>query len=259
MRPLFSFSVLCLFMFFATVISAKGSGKSSAKIISKKVTYISGKDTVSGFLAMPEGGGKHPALIVIHEWWGLLPWVEHNAEEFARNGYVALAIDLYRGESTTDPKVAGKLAGSVPKDRAVTDLKSAFEYLKNMKNVDSSKIGSIGWCMGGSYSFVAALTLPQLAEVTVCYGNLSSDPKEVEKIKAPVLCIFGKEDKVYTPESVKGFEAAAKKEGKSVEVHMYPGVGHAFMNPNNKGGYSKEQADKAWKVIYTFLGKNLKK
>jgi len=228
-------------------------------IVTRNVSYSSGGDTVSAYLAAPTAAGRHPALIVIHEWWGLRDWIRQNARDIARHGYVALAIDLYRGKITDNPQEAYKLMVSVPHERAVTDLKSAFDYLSSLKDVDPSRIGVIGWCMGGSYAYVAAATLPKLAACVIDYGNVGTTPGEVEPIRCPVLCNFAEKDMTYTVKMGRQFEAAMKADGKTVEFHEYPGVNHAFMNPNNPGIYNEAQAKLAWKRIYAFLHSHLKK
>ena len=227
-------------------------------ITTMTVSYPSGTDTVSGYLAMPKSGGKHPALIVIHEWWGLRDWIRQDARDLARHGYVSLAIDLYRGKITDNPQEAYKLMMSVPRERAITDLKAAFAYLSGMKEVNPSKIGSIGWCMGGSYSYIAAMNLPRLAACVINYGNVGTTKAEVEPINCPVLCNFAGLDKTYTVKMGRAFEAAMKADGKKVEFHEYAGVNHAFMNPNNPGIYDEAKAKLAWKSIYSFLDRHLK-
>jgi carboxymethylenebutenolidase len=222
------------------------------------VSYVSGNDTVSAYLAEPAGGGKHPALIVIHEWWGLTDWIKQDARDFAAKGYVALAIDLYRGELAATPRNAYKLMTSVPKERGVADLNAAFDYLTSMKNVNAAKIGVIGWCMGGSYSFEAATALPKLAACVIDYGNVDTAKSLVEGIKCPVLCNFAELDQTYTPKKGEAFAKAMKADGKKIEFHVYPGVNHAFMNPNNPSVYNEMQTSKAWKTIFAFLNKNLK-
>ncbi len=234
-------------------------GLASAQIIrTMNVSYPSGSDTVSGYMAMPKNGGKHPALIVIHEWWGLRDWIRQDARDLARHGYVALAIDLYRGKITDNPQEAYKLMMSVPRERAITDLKAAFSYLARMKGVNPSKIGSIGWCMGGSYSYIAATHLRKLAACVINYGNVGTTKEEVEPIDCPVLCNFAELDRTYTMKMGRAFEAAMKAGGKSIEFHEYAGVNHAFMNPNDLGIYDKAQAKLAWKRIYSFLDRQLK-
>ena len=230
-----------------------------AKIRTSWVEYKSGKETVRAYLAQPEGDGPFPAIIVIHEWWGLNAWVKGNAEHFVQQGYVALAIDLYRGGVASSSDEAHELMRGVPEDRAARDLKAADTFLKTLKIVKKNRIGSIGWCMGGGYSLAAALNVRSLAACVICYGRLATEKEEIEKIPCPVLGIFGQDDRGITPTSVKEFEEAAMGEGKEVRTVIYPDAGHAFMNPNNKGGYRDSAAIDAWKQILSFMESTLKK
>jgi carboxymethylenebutenolidase len=131
------------------------------------VSYKSGDETVSGYLALPDGAGKHPAIIVIHEWWGLNDWVKEQAQKYAAQGYVALAVDLYRGKVATNQDEAHVLMRGLPDDRGMRDLEAAFTYLSSRPDVNASKIGSIGWCMGGSWSLKLAVDQPKLAACVV--------------------------------------------------------------------------------------------
>jgi carboxymethylenebutenolidase len=221
------------------------------------INYMSGDDTVSAYLAVPEEKGPHPSLILIHEWWGLNDWVENKADEFAGKGYISLAIDLYRGKSTSSPEEARMLSGSVPQERAVRDLISAFDYLRNMKEVSKNYIGSIGWCMGGGYSLKAAINIPDLAACVINYGRLVNDTEILRKINCPVLGIFGERDQNIIPADVRVFEEALNGAGIKNKIIFYPDVGHAFMNPANKNLYNKSMADKAWVETYSFLNDNL--
>ncbi len=229
----------------------------AAQVRTETVRYQSGQETVSGFLALPESGGRHPALIVIHEWWGLNGWVKEQAENLARHGYVALAVDLYRGQSTSDPAVAHELARGLPHDRGMHDLEAAFQYLSARPDVEKDKIGSIGWCMGGGYSIELAVEEPRLAACVVNYGALPASAEDIDKIHAPVLGNFGAEDRGIPPEAVHAFESAMKAAHKSVNVKVYAGAGHAFENPNNKTGYRPEAAKDAWARTISFLSKTL--
>ncbi len=225
---------------------------------SEMIKYLSGEDTVSAYLAVPEGSGPFPALIVIHEWWGLNDWIKKDADDFADSGYVALAIDLYHGKSTSSPEEARKLSGSVPQERAATDLRSAFDYLRTRSDVNHDLIGSIGWCMGGGYSLQAALGIKDLRACVICYGRLNKDPETLKRITCPVLGIFGENDQNITPADVKEFEEALNKAGVENHITIYPDANHAFMNPANIKVYNKEAANKAWTEIYNFLNTNLK-
>ncbi len=222
------------------------------------VSYRSGSDTVSGVLYLPAGKGPFPALIVIHEWWGLNDWVKEQASKWADQGYAALAIDLYRGKVATTPDEAHELMRGVPEDRAKGDLRAAYDFLRSQKNVDAKRIGSIGWCMGGGYSLDTALVEPPLAATVINYGHLATDPQSLKQINAAVLGIFGGKDRGIPVEDVRKFEAALKQLGKKVEIVVYPDAGHAFENPNNKAGYRPDDAADAWKKTVAFLDANLK-
>jgi len=224
----------------------------------ENVTFPSGDETASGYLALPDSAGQHPALVVIHEWWGLNDWVKEQARKFAEQGYVALAVDLYRGQTTGDPAVAHELSRGLPQDRAVRDLRAAFAFLAARSDVNKAKIGSVGWCMGGGLSLQLAVNEPQLAACVVDYGAMPTDPADIKKIHAPVLGNFGAEDRGIKVESVSAFEKAMKEAGKSVDIKVYEGAGHAFQNPNNKLGYRENAAEDAWMRTLEFLNRNLK-
>lgn len=147
----------------------------------KQVSYKSGDETVQAMLYSPQGKGPFPALIVIHEWWGLNDWVKEQASRLADQGYVALAVDLYRGKVATTPDEAHELMRGVPDDRASRDLNAAFDFLKSQKNLKGDRIGAIGWCMGGGYSLDVALQQPTLAADVINYGHLATDPENLNE------------------------------------------------------------------------------
>ena len=222
------------------------------------VQFPSGKETVDAFLATPEGVGRHPAVIVIHEWWGLNDWVKEQAEKIADLGYVALAVDLYRGKIATDPGQAHELMRGMPQDRAIRDLLAAFDYLGTRPDVNNTRIASIGWCMGGGFSIQLAVHQPRLAACVVNYGALPTDPNDIQQIIAPVLGNFGAEDRGITPDDVNAFEKAMKTLGRRIDLKIYPGAGHAFENPNNKTGYRPEAAADAWTRTVNFWARALR-
>jgi carboxymethylenebutenolidase len=230
----------------------------SFALTSKGVSYKSGDETVQGILDTPQGRGPFPAIIVIHEWWGLNDWVKEQAAKLSDEGYVTLAIDLYRGKVATTPEEAHEIMRGVPEDRAKRDLHAAVEFLKSQSNVKKDRIGSIGWCMGGGYSLDVALQEPTLKADVINYGHLVTDPGSVEKIQAAILGIFGGQDRGIPVEDVKKFETLLKEKGKKVEIVIYPDAGHAFENPNNKAGYRADDAADAWKRTVDFLARTLK-
>ena len=217
------------------------------------VEFPSGKETASGFLAVPDKPGQYPGLVVIHEWWGLNDWVKEQTEKLAAQGYVALAVDLYRGKNATDPSEAHELMRGLPQDRAIRDMQAAFDYLAARKDVKPGRIGSIGWCMGGGFALQLAIHQPRLVACVVNYGALPTDPNDMQQIGAAVLGSFGADDKGITPADVQAFEKTMKGLNRFVNVKIYPGAGHAFENPNNTTGYRPEAADDAWKRTVAFL------
>jgi carboxymethylenebutenolidase len=225
---------------------------------SKSVSYKSGDETVQGLLYSPAGKGPFPAIIVIHEWWGLNDWVKDEASKLAEQGYEALAIDLYRGKVATTADMAHELMRGVPEDRAKRDLHAAFEFLESQPNVKKDRIGAIGWCMGGGYSLDVALQEPKLSADVINYGHLATDPEALKKINAPILGLFGGQDRGITPDDVHKFEAAMKQAGKKIDIKIYDDAGHAFENPNNKEGYRADDTADAWKRTVSFLAENLK-
>lgn len=225
---------------------------------SKNVSYKSGDDSVQAVLYAPDGKGPFPGIVVIHEWWGLNDWVKEQAAKLADQGYVTLAIDLYRGKVATTPEEAHEIMRGVPEDRAKRDLHAAVEFLKAQSNVKPDRIASIGWCMGGGYSLDVALQEPTLTADVINYGHLASDPESLKSIHAAILGIFGGQDRGILVEDVKKFEQALKQQGKKVEIMIYPNAGHGFENPNNKDGYRADDAADAWKRTVSFLASTLK-
>jgi carboxymethylenebutenolidase len=244
---------LCAFVITLVLVS------SALASDSKSVSYKSGDETVQAVLYTPAGKGPFPAIIVIHEYWGLNDWVKEQASKLADQGYEALAIDLYRGKIASTPEVAHELMRGVPEDRAKRDLHAAFDFLQSQPSVNKARIGAIGWCMGGGYSLDVALQEPTLAADVINYGRLATDPEALKKINAPILGLFGGQDRGITPDDVHKFEAAMKQAGKKVEIKIYDDAGHGFENPNNKDGYREEDTADASKRILSFLAQNLKK
>lgn len=223
----------------------------------QEVTFPSGSDTARGFLYLPSSSGAHPALIVIQEYWGVNDWVKAQAQHFAAEGYVALAVDLYRGKVATDPEMAHELMRGLPQDRGVRDLTSAAEWLAHRKDVDPHRIGAIGWCMGGGYAVQLAVADSNLAAVAINYGSLPTDKNALEQIHAAVLGNFGGLDRGITPDDVHAFGAAMQALGKSTDLKIYPDAGHAFENPSNTTGYKPEDAQDAANRYDHFLADHL--
>jgi carboxymethylenebutenolidase len=246
-------------MIAAMLVVATLALSGQARAGEEMVSYKSGEETVSSLLVTPAGPGPHPAVIVIQEWWGLNDWVKDQARALGKEGYVALAVDLYRGKVAQKQEDAHQLMMGAPPDRIQRDLKAAFAWLAARKDVKASKIGSIGWCMGGRWTMALATEEPKLAAGVAYYGAPPTDAAAIARIKSPILGNFGGDDKGPAPDQVRAFEAAMKAAGKTIDVKIYPGAGHAFANVNNPwGGYREDAAKDAWTRTVAWLAKYLK-
>lgn len=186
------------------------AGVSAGQSRGKMVSFGSAPETVSGYLAAPEEGGKKPGLVIIQEWWGVDDFVKGKADHFASLGYVALAPDLYRGKVATDSDTAHQLMMGLDPERALRDLRAAIATLAARPDVDAARIGSVGWCMGGGYSLRLALAEPRLAAAAIYYGRLVTDEKQIAALRAPLLGNFGGKDQGPDPETVREFERKTK-------------------------------------------------
>src|SRR5579864_5191408 len=222
------------------------------------VTFRSGAESISSFLVLPEGRGRHGGVIALHEWWGLNDWVKMQATSLAANGYVVMAVDLYRGRVTENPSEARKLKRGLPEDRATRDINAAFRYLTTRPDVDAKHIGSIGWSMGGSFAIQLAIHEPHLAACVVNYGALPADFVDVKRINAQVLVNCGARDRGMLPSRVRAFEKLMKAAGQSADIKIYMGAGHAFENPSNKSGYRPEASADAWCRTLEFFAQAIK-
>ena len=253
----------------------KPNGKnSSITLESKTINYF---ENATGYLVYPiskttsslvesnistNNNNTFPAVVMIHEWWGLNQNIKDMAETLAKEGYVVLAVDLYNGQVANTPDTAQNLVSKVRDNpsESINNLQHAVRYLASLENVNSSKIASLGWCFGGGQSLQLALnTEPEypLAATVIYYGNLVSDQESLSKIKWPVLGIFGDQDQSISVESVKQFEDALNANGITNEIYIYKGVGHAFANPSGDNYAPKETQD-AWEKTVSFLKKYLK-
>ncbi len=195
---------------------------------------------------MPRDTRRHRAIIIIHEWWGLNEWVKEQAEKLAANGYVTLAVDLYQGRVTTDRSEARKLKRGLRQERAIGDLKAAFDYLADRPDVDTKRIGSLGWSTGGGLAVQLAIHEPRLAACVVNYGPLPTNAGEIQKINVPVLGFFGALDRGIPADKVRAFEVCMNVAGKRVDIEICDGAGHAFEDPSNQRGYLPKAAAGAW-------------
>lgn len=231
-----------------------GNGKDVSNIVTSSVEYADG---INGFLAKPAAAGKYPAIIMIHEWWGLNDNIKDMAKQMAAEGYVVLGVDLYN-EVATESMRAQELSSNVRNnpEGAIQNMKSAVSFLRNHEMVKSDAIASLGWCFGGGWSLQLALN-EEMAATGIYYGSLVTDPATLSVIKWPVLGIFGSEDGSIPVDRVRAFETALNENSVENEIYVYDGVGHAFANPSG-ANYAEEQTKDAWEKTVAFFDKHLK-
>ncbi|MCL4527954.1 MAG: dienelactone hydrolase family protein [Chloroflexi bacterium] len=213
--------------------------------------------SVSGYLGRPAGQGPWPGLIVIQEWWGLTDHIKAVADRFASVGYLAFAPDLYHGESAKlgDSETAMKLTQKFGPG-APDDLQKVFDALK--KHTDcTGKIGSVGFCFGGRMSLTLGLNRPVDAVCTFYGGGMQQLFNELDKLKSPVLGLFGDKDQSIPVGAVEEFDKLLDKAGVQHEVIVYPNSGHAFFRDNDPNSYRPDAAKDAWERVTKFFGKNL--
>jgi carboxymethylenebutenolidase len=210
------------------------------------VTFKSNGSTCDGYLAVPAGGAG-PGVIVIQEWWGLVPHIRDVADRFAAAGFTALAPDLYRGESTTEPDEAGKLMMALNIDTAAKDMSGAVDELRERTGNDS--VGVVGYCMGGGLALVLACHRPDaVAAVAPYYGLIpwpSAQP-DWSALEAEVVGEYAELDDFADPESTRAFEAELRELGKDATLHIHEGAQHAFFNDERPDVYDAERSAVAW-------------
>lgn len=228
----------------------------------ENVEFPCNGSSASGYLATPSGGSG-PGVLVIQEWWGLVPQIKGVCDQLAAEGFVALAPDLYHGDIAEHHEMdkAGHLMSSLPADRAAHDMGGAIDYLLAHDGVVGDKVGVVGFCMGGMLTLViAALQGDKIGAAAPYYGaplDPSSAP-DWNGLTAPVYGHFAENDSFFGPGPVKNLETTLKGMGKDVTFEIHPGTGHAFANETNAlGTYDPEATARAWSQTLGFLHSKL--
>jgi carboxymethylenebutenolidase len=222
----------------------------------KRVSFQSNGSAASGYLARPSKPG--PGVIVIQEWWGLVPHIERVADRFAEAGFVALAPDLYHGKSTKSPDEAGKLMMSMRIDEAARDLGGGIDHLASLSDVTPKKIGTVGFCMGGALSLYAASKNPEVGACVVFYGGHPNVKADLGSLHAPVLGIYAGKDTFVTPQVVAELDRELTALGKRHEFHTYNDAPHAFFNDDRPEVHDPKASDNAWAKTVAFLRHELR-
>jgi carboxymethylenebutenolidase len=220
------------------------------------ITYASNEHETPAYLAQPEQGGPHPGVIVLQEWWGLVPHIEEVARRFAAEGFVALAPDLYHGEKAGEPDEARKLAMALDRERAVAEIRAAVHHLQQMEQVQPRQVGVVGWCMGGALALSTAADEEELGAVVAFYGRPLAE-EDVGRIQAPVLGFYGSEDHGIPTGAVREFERRLEAHQIPHEIHIYDGAHHAFFN-DTRAAYDAGAAEDAWKRTLAWFRQHLR-
>jgi len=212
------------------------------------VTFPSNGSSAEGYLAVPEGGSG-PGVIVIQEWWGLVPHIKEVCDRFAAAGYVALAPDLYHGETTTEPDEAGKLMMALNIERATKDMDGAVDYLRGHDAVTSEGLGVIGFCMGGGLALALAAHRPDAIKAAAPFYGVIPWPDlqpDYAQLEAVVRGHFAELDGFFGPDLARGLEQQLRDLGKDAQITIHEGADHAFFNDTRPDVYKPECAAEAW-------------
>ena len=223
------------------------------------VEFPSNGHTATGYLATPSSG-RGPGVVVIQEWWGLVPHITDLCDRFAAEGFVALAPDLYHGRATKEPDEAGKLLMELDLPRAARDMLGAGRWLAESDRTAGDRVGIVGFCMGGALALYAATLSDVFAAVVPFYpymGVTAAAKPDVAKIKGAVLGHFAEKDEAYTPEQVAALEAELHAAGVDVEFFWYPGADHAFFNDTRPEVFDADASRLAWERTRAFFRTHL--
>jgi carboxymethylenebutenolidase len=222
--------------------------------------YIkNGSDSIRAYVAYPERKTKAPAIIVIHEIYGLTDWEPTVADRLAKEGFVAILPDLLSskyGKSPADADSGRKLVGDLEPERITSDLNAVYAYVNGLPAVLKDRVGTIGFCWGGGQNFRYATNNPNLRAAVVCYGP-PPDTAAIHRIKAPILGVYGENDARITG-SLPEVAAEMQSAGKTFTYDVYPGTGHGFLKPGRQGS-DGPQVQRAWTRILQFFNARLGK
>lgn len=220
------------------------------------VEYKANGGTAQGYLAKP-ASGSGPGVVVIQEWWGLVPHVKDVADRFAAEGFVALAPDLYHGQAAEEPDDAGKLMMALRVDEAARDLRGAVDHLLGEGGASGGTVAVVGYCMGGQLALYAATVSDKVGAVADYYGIHPNVQPDFDKLTAPVLGIFAEKDEWAPPEAARALEAQIKEKGVETEFVIYNGTDHGFFNDSRPEVHDKNAAADAWQRTLAWFRKHM--
>jgi len=228
-----------------------------ADVRTQTIEFPADGETGHAFLALPEGAGPFPGVIVVQEWWGLVDHIKDVARRFADEGFAALAPDLYHGKVTREPNEAQKLMMSLNMGKASAELTKAADYLASRPEVAGHGIGAIGFCMGGSLALTLACDSPQIRAAAPFYGGNPSPLEKVANLRGPVFAAYAENDGWVTVEVREQLDQALSQHGIAHELKVYPGTEHAFFNDTRAEVYNRGAANDAWQRATSLFRDNL--
>lgn len=214
--------------------------------LGENVKFPSNGHECGGYLARPPKEARGPAVVVIQEWWGLVPHIEDLVDRFAKEGFVAVAPDLYHGETTKSPDTATKLLMELDVDRAEKEIRAAGDFALSLPECTSQTIGVVGFCMGGALAQFAATTNPKVGAAVSFYGGFKQVDPDWQSLKAPLLLIYGANDAGVPPSHGVELASRLREMGKTVDLRIYDGADHAFFNDTRPEVYNAAAAGDAW-------------
>lgn len=223
----------------------------------ENVSFPSNGHTCNGYLAKPHSG-KGPAVVVIQEWWGLVPHIEDLVKRFSKEGFLALAPDLYHGKKTKSPDDAAKLLMELDAERAVGEILGAGDHLLGLPECSSATFGVVGFCMGGALAQAAATRGPKVGAAVSFYGGFKKVTLEWERLSAPLLLIYGENDRGVPASQGIELEKKLRAMGKSVDAVVYPSADHAFFNDSRPEVYNREASEDAWRRTIDLFRRHVK-
>lgn len=232
-----------------------------ASVNEREVSFSGKAGALRAHVAEPSGGGVHPAVIVVQEWWGLDGHIKDIARRFATEGYFAVAPDLYSRQGnkvTNDPNVAGELMSGLAMADGIDDLLSTIGWIKTQKAANPAKIGVTGFCMGGSYATLLPCVSRDIKAAAPFYGEIPPDEK-LRELNCPIFYAYGENDGWIQRADVDRLAAALKRFGKKGEVKVYAGCSHGFFNDTRKDVYNADAARDAWTRTLKLFEENLKR
>jgi len=231
----------------------------SEAVATREVSFKGEACEINAFVAAPEGGGTHPVVIVVQEWWGLNDHIRDVAQRFAREGYFAIAPDLYSRQGhkfASDPNTAGQLMSGLKPEDGLADLQSTVAWIRAQPASRSSKIGVIGFCMGGSYALALPCESKEISAAAPFYGEIPPNDT-LKKLSCPLFYAYGEKDGWIQMKDVNRLAEDLKKLGKTGEVKIYKGCSHGFFNDTRPDVYRAEEAKDAWSHSLALFAANL--